>query len=94
MRMAPWVAAKRPRLLIVDDNAQNVELLTALMQAEGCEVVSAVDGLEAVAQEVARLLREEVERGWRQRNWWKASSGWWRVVACLRSPRLSRNAQK
>ncbi len=68
MRMAPWVAPKRPRLLIVDDNAQNVELLTALMQAEGCEVVSAADGLEALAQVAARLLREEVERGWRQRE--------------------------
>lgn len=37
-------------ILVVDDNAQNVELLTALMQAEGYEVVSAVDGLEALAQ--------------------------------------------
>ncbi len=27
----------------MDDNAQNVELLTALMQAKGCEVISAAD---------------------------------------------------
>jgi putative two-component system response regulator len=37
-------------ILVVDDNAQNVELLTALMQVEGYEVVSVVDGLEALAQ--------------------------------------------
>jgi putative two-component system response regulator len=55
MRMAPWVSPKKPRLLIVDDNAQNVELLTALMQAEGCEVVSAADGLEALAEVAAAL---------------------------------------
>ncbi|MGB4781620.1 HD-GYP domain-containing protein [Candidatus Methylomirabilis sp.] len=36
-------------VLVVDDNAQNVELLTALMQAEGYEVVAAADGLEALA---------------------------------------------
>lgn len=44
------VVPRLPRLLIVDDNAQNVELLTALMQAEGYEVASAADGLEALAQ--------------------------------------------
>ncbi len=40
-------------VLIVDDNAQNVELLTALMQADGYEVVAAADGLEALAQVAA-----------------------------------------
>ncbi|MBI4379670.1 MAG: response regulator [candidate division NC10 bacterium] len=51
--MALWVPAKRPRLLIVDDHAQNVELLTALMEAEGYEVISAADGLEALAHVAA-----------------------------------------
>ncbi len=37
-------------ILVVDDNAQNVELLTALMQAGGYEVISAADGLEALAR--------------------------------------------
>ena len=46
----PQVFSKPPRLLVVDDNAQNVELVTALMQAEGYEVVAAADGLEAMAQ--------------------------------------------
>ena len=49
----PHMFSKSPRLLIVDDNAQNVELLTALMQAEGYEVVAAADGLEALAHVVA-----------------------------------------
>jgi putative two-component system response regulator len=38
------------RILVADDNAQNVELLTAMMQAEGYEVMAAADGLEALAQ--------------------------------------------
>ncbi len=40
-------------VLVVDDSVQNVELLTALMQAEGYEVVAAADGLEALAQVAA-----------------------------------------
>ncbi|WP_337286493.1 response regulator [Candidatus Methylomirabilis sp.] len=40
-------------VLVVDDNAQNVELLTALMQVEGYEVVVAANGLEAMAQVAA-----------------------------------------
>ncbi|MBI2883005.1 MAG: response regulator [Candidatus Methylomirabilis oxyfera] len=44
------ISSKPSRLLVVDDNAQNIELLTALMEAEGYEVVSAADGLEALAQ--------------------------------------------
>ncbi|MDE2485685.1 MAG: response regulator, partial [candidate division NC10 bacterium] len=46
----PHVFSKPSRLLVVDDNARNVELLTALMQAEGYEVVAAADGQEALAQ--------------------------------------------
>ncbi len=42
-------SSKLSRLLVVDDNPQNIELLTALMEAEGYEVISAADGLEAMA---------------------------------------------
>ncbi len=47
------ISSKPPRLLVVDDNVQNVELLTALMEAEGYEVISAADGLEALAHVAA-----------------------------------------
>jgi putative two-component system response regulator len=47
------ISSRLPRLLVVDDNAQNVELLTALMEAEGYDVVSAADGLEALAHVAA-----------------------------------------
>lgn len=50
MYRGPQASPKKPRILIVDDNLQNVELLTALMQAEGYEISSASNGLEALAQ--------------------------------------------
>ena len=50
----PHVFSKSPRLLVVDDNAQNVELVTALMQVEGYEVVAATNGLEAMDQVAAQ----------------------------------------
>lgn len=40
-------------VLVVDDNVQNTELLTVMMQAEGYEVATAADGLEALAQVIA-----------------------------------------
>lgn len=40
----------KPTILIVDDNPSNLELLEALMQAEGYEVISAADGAEALAK--------------------------------------------
>ncbi len=43
------ISSRLPLLLVVDDNAQNIELLTALMEAEGYEVISAADGLAALA---------------------------------------------
>lgn len=49
----PQMFSRPPRLLVVDDNAQNIELVTALMQVEGYEVVAAVDGLEALDQVAA-----------------------------------------
>ena len=53
MRVPSRVSSTAPRILIVDDNAQNVELLSDLMQGEGYEVVSAGDGLDALAQVAA-----------------------------------------
>lgn len=54
MDMRPaQVFSKPPRLLIVDDNAQNAELLTALMEAEGYAVVVATDGQEAMDRVVS-----------------------------------------
>ncbi|MBI3988139.1 MAG: response regulator [candidate division NC10 bacterium] len=41
---------KRPTVLVVDDNPQNVELLAAWMTAEGYQVASAGDGQVALEQ--------------------------------------------
>src|SRR5574341_2669842 len=40
-------------ILVVDDSPQTVELVTALMRAEGYEVVVAANGLEALAKVTA-----------------------------------------
>lgn len=50
MHASPQASPKKPRILIVDDNLQSVELLTALMQSEGYEVISASNGQEALAR--------------------------------------------
>ena len=47
---SPTPSGKPPRILIVDDIPQNVDLVRSLMQAEGYEVASAANGLEALAQ--------------------------------------------
>ncbi len=49
----PQAFSKPPKILIVDDNEQNVELVCAMMEAEGYEVLSAPDGLEAIARVAA-----------------------------------------
>ena len=36
------------KILVVDDNAQNLELLVAYLDSTGCEVSTAVDGIEAL----------------------------------------------
>jgi len=36
-------------VLVVDDNAQNVELLQAYLEELGCQIVTAYDGLEAIS---------------------------------------------
>ena len=50
---SPTSSGKPPRILIVDDIPQNVDLVSSLMRSEGYEVTSAADGLEALAQVVA-----------------------------------------
>ena len=39
---------KAPTVLVVDDNAQNLELLLAYLEDVDCETASAADGLEAL----------------------------------------------
>ncbi len=51
--MAPPGSPKRPRVLVVDDEATNIKLLTTMMRSEGYEVASAADGQEALAQVAA-----------------------------------------
>ena len=38
----------RSKVLVVDDNPQNLELLVAYLESLGCQVLTAVDGLEAL----------------------------------------------
>lgn len=47
-RMGPDLDASESTILIVDDNAQNVELLQAYLEALHCQTLTAYDGLEAV----------------------------------------------
>jgi two-component system alkaline phosphatase synthesis response regulator PhoP len=41
--------ARKPRILIADDNVQNVELLEAYLDELDCEVLRALDGEETLA---------------------------------------------
>jgi two-component system, cell cycle response regulator DivK len=45
---------KRPVVLAVDDNHDNLELLTQILDLFGCECVGAVDGYSALATAVSR----------------------------------------
>ena len=38
----------KSKILLVDDNPQNLELLQAYLEDLGCEVISAVDGVQAL----------------------------------------------
>src|SRR3989304_9285383 len=53
MRSPQPPSGKPPRILIVDDIPQNVDLVSSLMRSEGYEVASASNGLEALAQVAA-----------------------------------------
>jgi len=46
-------AFAQSKVLVVDDNAQNLELLVAYLESLGCPVVTAVDGIDAL-EKVAR----------------------------------------
>lgn len=39
---------KTPKILVVDDNQQNLELLQAYLEDIDCEILSATDGVEAL----------------------------------------------
>ena len=39
-----------PRILVVDDNPTNLEILRVRLTAQGYEIVTAADGVEALAQ--------------------------------------------
>jgi len=41
---------KPPRILVVDDSAENRQLLAELLHSAGCEVIEAADGREALAR--------------------------------------------
>lgn len=41
------------KILVVDDNEQNLELLVAYLEALGCPVVTAVDGVDALEKVAA-----------------------------------------
>ena len=45
---------KRPLVLAVDDNYDNLELLTQILDLFGCECMGAVDGYAALSAAVAR----------------------------------------
>jgi len=47
----------RSRVLIVDDNPQNLELLVAYLESLGCQVLTATDGLEALE----RVQQDQVD---------------------------------
>ncbi len=44
------MAERKSRILIVDDNAQNVELLEAYLAGVDCEIAVAVDGADALVK--------------------------------------------
>jgi CheY-like chemotaxis protein len=53
----------RSKVLVVDDNPQNLELLVAYLESLGCHITTAVDGLEAmekVPQEQPDLILLDV----------------------------------
>ncbi|MEG4960374.1 response regulator [Microcoleus sp. K4-B3] len=50
----PSAVDKRPLVLAVDDNHDNLELLTQILDLFGCECVGAVDGYAAISAAVDR----------------------------------------
>jgi two-component system cell cycle response regulator len=49
--------AANSSVLVVDDNAQNLELLVAYLETLGCKVTTASDGLEALE----KIRRQEID---------------------------------
>jgi CheY-like chemotaxis protein len=51
-----------PRLLIVDDNPANLEIMEARLARQGYEIVTATDGDTALAQRESDARRDPVRR--------------------------------
>lgn len=49
-----WAIDNRPLVLAVDDNRDNLELLTQILDLFGCDCVGAVDGYSALSAAVDR----------------------------------------
>ncbi len=54
LNSAPPAVDKRPLVLAVDDNHDNLELLTQILDLFGCECVGVVDGYSALSAAVDR----------------------------------------
>ena len=54
LKMGQPAVDKRPIVLAVDDNHDNLELLTQILDLFGCECVGAVDGYSALSTAVSR----------------------------------------
>ena len=53
---APQVDLSQSRILVVDDNLQNLELLQAYLEALQCQIVTAHDGVEAM-----RIIEDDAQ---------------------------------
>jgi len=56
---APEVDLSGSVILAVDDNAQNLELLQAYLEALPCTIITAVDGIEAIEQVQAGMSSDQ-----------------------------------
>ncbi|AFL74539.1 response regulator [Thiocystis violascens] len=55
---APAVAHQQPRVLLVDDNASNLDMLATYLRIKGCDVMTASNGRQALA--LAREQRPDI----------------------------------
>src|SRR5437660_309842 len=77
-----------PPILVVDDNAETVAALAAMLELRGYETVSALDGLDALVQLRAGLRPSLIVLDWMMPN--LDGRGFLERVAGERKPRSSR----